>query len=80
MAISSTGITGRNSDLGSDFFGSINEMPPEPVNGIGHFLEAMSTLPAFRDARYWVLRKISRSSMRREFSVSFIVQAAVGTK
>ena len=52
MAISSTGITGRNSDWGSDFFGTLNEMPPEPVNGIGHILEAMSTLPAFRDARF----------------------------
>ncbi len=61
MAISSTGITGRNSDWGSDFFGTLNEMPPEPVNGIGHTLEAMSTLPAFRDARHWVLRNLGIS-------------------
>jgi hypothetical protein len=32
-------------------FGTLNEMPVEPVTGIGQILEAMSTLPAFRDAR-----------------------------
>jgi ubiquinone/menaquinone biosynthesis C-methylase UbiE len=52
---------GRTSDWGSDFFGTLNEMPPEPVNGIGHILEAMSTLPAFRDARRWVLRNLGIS-------------------
>jgi ubiquinone/menaquinone biosynthesis C-methylase UbiE len=36
-------------------------MPPEPVNGIGHILEAMSTLPAFRDGRRWVLRNLGIS-------------------
>jgi ubiquinone/menaquinone biosynthesis C-methylase UbiE len=58
MGTSSTGTTGGRSDWGSDFFGTLNEMPSEPVTGIGHILEAMSTLPAFRDARLWVLRNL----------------------
>jgi ubiquinone/menaquinone biosynthesis C-methylase UbiE len=58
MATSSTGTSGSASDWGSDFFGTLNEMPAEPVTGIGHILEAMSTLPAFRDARQWVLRNL----------------------
>jgi ubiquinone/menaquinone biosynthesis C-methylase UbiE len=58
MATSSTGTSGSTSDWGSDFFGKLNEMPSEPVTGIGHVLEAMSTLPAFRDARHWLLRNL----------------------
>jgi ubiquinone/menaquinone biosynthesis C-methylase UbiE len=58
MATSSTGKTGSTSDWGSDFFGTLNEMPSEPVTEIGHILEAMSTLPAFHDARHWVLRNL----------------------
>jgi ubiquinone/menaquinone biosynthesis C-methylase UbiE len=61
MATSSTGTPGCPSDWGSDFFGTLNEMPSEPVIGIGHILEAMSTLPAFRDARHWVLRNLGLS-------------------
>jgi ubiquinone/menaquinone biosynthesis C-methylase UbiE len=61
MATSSTGIPGSASDWGSDFFGTLNEMPAEPVTGIGHVLEAMSTLPAFREARQWVLRNLGIS-------------------
>ena len=61
MASPSTERAGGASDWGSDFFGTLNEMPPEPVHGIGHILEAMSTLPAFRDARQWVLRNLSIS-------------------
>ena len=49
------------SDWKSDFFGTLNEMPPEPVLGISHVLDAMSTLPAFRDARRWVLRNLGLS-------------------
>jgi hypothetical protein len=56
MTRHSTGPTGGRPDWGSDFFGTLNEMPPEPVIGISHVLDAMSTLPAFRDARLWVLR------------------------
>ena len=64
MASPSTERAGGTSDWGSDFFGALNEMPPEPVHGIGRVLETMSTLPAFRDAREWVLRslRISHSS------------------
>jgi ubiquinone/menaquinone biosynthesis C-methylase UbiE len=60
MPTSSTGAAGR-SDWGSDFFGTLNEMPAEPVTWIGHVLEDMSTLPAFRDARQWVLRNLGIS-------------------
>lgn len=42
-------------EWGADFFGTLNELPPEPVTGIGHILEAMGTLPTFHDARRWVL-------------------------
>jgi ubiquinone/menaquinone biosynthesis C-methylase UbiE len=45
-------------EWGSDFFGGLNEMPPEPVAGIGHVLEAMATQAAFRDARQWVLANL----------------------
>jgi len=61
MATSSTGAMGSTSDWGSDFFGTLNEMPPEPVMGISYILEAMSTLPAFRDARHWVLQNLGIS-------------------
>jgi ubiquinone/menaquinone biosynthesis C-methylase UbiE len=60
MANSSSGAT-SSSDWGSDFFGTLNDMPAEPVMGISHILEAMSTLPAFRDARRWVLSKLGIS-------------------
>ena len=49
------------SDWASDFFGTLNEMPADAVTGIGGILEAMSTLPAFRDARQWVLRNLRLS-------------------
>jgi len=42
-------------EWGSDFFGGLNELPPEPVAFIGHILDVMATLPAFRDARQWML-------------------------
>jgi ubiquinone/menaquinone biosynthesis C-methylase UbiE len=58
MPTSSPGTSGSSSNWGSDFFGTLNEMPSEPVTGIGHVLEAMSTLPAFRDARHWLLRNL----------------------
>ena len=45
-------------EWGSDFFGGLNEMPPEPVAGIGHVLDAMATQAAFRDARQWVLANL----------------------
>ena len=45
-------------EWGSDFFGTLNEMPAEPVTGIAHILEAMATLPAYRDARQWLLQNL----------------------
>jgi SAM-dependent methyltransferase len=40
---------------GSDFFGTLNELPPEPLELVAGVLEAMRTEPAFRDARRAVL-------------------------
>jgi ubiquinone/menaquinone biosynthesis C-methylase UbiE len=61
MADLSTGTGMGASDWASDFFGTLNEMPPESVTGISGILEAMSTLPAFRDARRWVLQNVGLS-------------------
>jgi ubiquinone/menaquinone biosynthesis C-methylase UbiE len=58
MANSSTELGRGVTDWGSDFFGTLNEMPPEPVAGIGNVLEAMSTFPTFCDARRWVLQNL----------------------
>jgi SAM-dependent methyltransferase len=48
----------RPEEWGADFFGGLNDFPPEPVAGIGHILDAMAVLPAFRDARQWVLANL----------------------
>jgi ubiquinone/menaquinone biosynthesis C-methylase UbiE len=40
---------------GSDFFGSLNTLPPEPVALIAQVLEAMRTQPAFQRARRTML-------------------------
>ena len=45
-------------EWGADFFGTLNEIPPEPVALIGEVLEAMGTLPSFRDARLWMLQNL----------------------
>jgi len=50
-----------NEQWDSDFFGTLNELPPEPVAGIGHVLEAATNLPAFREARQWVLGNLGVS-------------------
>lgn len=60
-------------EWGADFFGTLNELPPEPVTGIGHILEAMGTLPAFRDARRWVLGNLGIAEG------SAILEAGCGT-
>jgi ubiquinone/menaquinone biosynthesis C-methylase UbiE len=46
-------------EWGADFFGGLNDLPPEPVAGIGQILEAMATLPAYRDARRWALGNLN---------------------
>ena len=48
-------------------------MPPEPVAGISHMLEAMSSLPAYRDARQWLLRNLGISHG------SSVIEASCGT-
>jgi SAM-dependent methyltransferase len=50
-----------NAQWGSDFFGTVNELPPEPVAGIGHVLEAAANFPAFKEARQWVLGNLGVS-------------------
>ena len=59
MAMSSIEARDGRAELGSDFFGALNEMPPEPVTGISQILDTMAVLPAFRDARNWVLRNLN---------------------
>jgi ubiquinone/menaquinone biosynthesis C-methylase UbiE len=60
-------------DWGSDFFGTLNEMPAEPVTGIGHILEAMTTLPAYHDSRLWLLKNLGISQG------SSVIEAGCGT-
>jgi ubiquinone/menaquinone biosynthesis C-methylase UbiE len=60
-------------DWGSDFFATLNEMPAEPVTGISHILEAMATLPAYRDARQWLLQNLGISQG------SSVIEAGCGT-
>jgi ubiquinone/menaquinone biosynthesis C-methylase UbiE len=60
-------------DWGSDFFGTLNEMPAEPVTGISHILEAMATLPAYRDGRQWLLQNLGISPG------SSVIEAGCGT-
>jgi ubiquinone/menaquinone biosynthesis C-methylase UbiE len=60
-------------DWGSDFFGTLNEMPAEPVTGISHILEAMATLPAYHDARQWLLQNLGISQG------SSVIEAGCGT-
>lgn len=60
-------------DWGSDFFGTLNEMPAEPVTGIGRILEAMATLPAYHDARQWLLQNLGISQG------SSVMEAGCGT-
>jgi ubiquinone/menaquinone biosynthesis C-methylase UbiE len=60
-------------DWGSDFFGTLNDMPPEPVAGIGGILEAMATLPAYQDGRRWLLQNLEISKG------SSVVEAGCGT-
>lgn len=73
MADVSTGTRVGASDWGSDFFGTLNEMPPDPVTGIGQILESMHTLPAFHDGRDWVLRNLGLSRG------SSVMEAGCGT-
>src|SRR5207237_370072 len=68
-----TGTTVDTEGWGADFFGTLNEFPPEPVAGIGGILETMRTLPAFQDARRWVLRNLHLTAG------SAILEAGCGT-
>jgi SAM-dependent methyltransferase len=61
MATRSTQAEASPAEWGSDFFGTLNEMPREPVDGIGRVLDAMGSLPAFRDGRLWVLQQLGLS-------------------
>ena len=60
-------------DWKSDFFGTLNELPPEPVTGISGVLEAMSSLPAYQDARLWLLQNLGISPG------SSVLEAGCGT-
>ena len=69
----STQNTRATAEWGSDFFGTLNEMSAEPVMAISLILEAMGSLPAFRDARHWVLRNL------RIAPGSSLIEAGCGT-
>jgi ubiquinone/menaquinone biosynthesis C-methylase UbiE len=57
----------------SDFFGTVNEMPPEPVGLIEEVLEAMATEPGFRSARRALIGDLRLGSGRS------VVEAGCGT-
>src|SRR5919199_2749526 len=50
--------TGTTQSWRSDFFGTINEMPPEPVGLLEEVLEAMATEPGFHSARQALIRDL----------------------
>lgn len=55
----STSVTNTvHEEWTSDFFGSLNDIPAEPVAGIAQILEAMGTEPGFRAARLAVLHDL----------------------
>jgi ubiquinone/menaquinone biosynthesis C-methylase UbiE len=67
------GVRRGSADWGSDFFGTLNEMPAEPVTGISHILEAMATLPAYCESRQWLLKNLGISHG------SSVIEAGCGT-
>jgi ubiquinone/menaquinone biosynthesis C-methylase UbiE len=70
----STSVTNTVQDeWTSDFFGSLNDVPAEPVAGIAQILEAMGTEPGFRAARLAVLHDLH---LRDSISV---LEAGCGT-
>jgi ubiquinone/menaquinone biosynthesis C-methylase UbiE len=51
-------VTSTQQEWRSDFFGGLNQMPPEPVGLIAQVLEAMATEPAFHTARRALFRDL----------------------
>jgi ubiquinone/menaquinone biosynthesis C-methylase UbiE len=45
-------------EWGHDFFGTLNQLPPEPVDGLAQVLEAMGLQRTFREARLNLLRDL----------------------
>src|SRR3954451_23979867 len=43
--------TATGTAWGADFFGTLNELPSEPIEAIAQILEVMRTEPAFQSAR-----------------------------
>ena len=58
MTTVSSSRTGATETWRSDFFGTINEMPPEPVGLIEEVLESMATEPGFHSARRALIRDL----------------------
>lgn len=71
--MATTVTTTVQDDWTSDFFGSLNEVPAEPVAGIAQILEAMGTEPGFRAARLDVLRDLRLRDEAR------VLEAGCGT-
>jgi ubiquinone/menaquinone biosynthesis C-methylase UbiE len=45
-------------EWGSDFFGALNELPPQAVDGLAQVLEAMGTQRTFKEARVNLLKDL----------------------
>ncbi|MDQ6793004.1 MAG: methyltransferase domain-containing protein [Candidatus Dormibacteraeota bacterium] len=58
MTTVSSSRTAATETWRSDFFGTINEMPPEPVGLIEEVLESMATEPGFHSARRALIRDL----------------------
>src|SRR5919108_127835 len=61
MSTIETGTAVDTDQWRSDFFGDVNEMPPEPVSLIAEVLEAMSSEPGFRAARRALIQDLRLS-------------------
>jgi ubiquinone/menaquinone biosynthesis C-methylase UbiE len=48
----------RKTSWGNDFFGTLNELPPEPVDGLAQVLEAMGSQKTFKEARINLLKDL----------------------
>jgi len=70
-ATSTSGVDRRA--WGSDFFGTLNTLPPEPVNLLARVLEAMRTEPAFHEARRAMLADLGVRAGAR------VLEAGCGT-
>lgn len=66
--------TGKgNEGWGADFFGTLNEAPPQVLGLLSHVLEAMASEPAFRQARLDMLTRLAEGGGHQ------VLEAGCGT-